>query len=62
MKQKPLFIVQKRPKGEDGFRVFSIRLKIELVNQLDEISVQTGHSRNKLIGMFIEFALKNCEV
>lgn len=62
MKEKPLIIVQKYPKGEDGFRTFSIRIKKELVDQLDIISAQTDHSRNELISIFIEFALKNCEI
>lgn len=62
MKGKSLVIMQKRPRGEDDFHTFSIRIKKELVEQLDAISAQTDHSRNELIGICLEFALKNCEI
>ena len=60
MKEDKLIIKPKRIKGDDGYRIFSIRIKEEIVNQIDEIVVQTGHSRNELIGRFIEFALEKC--
>jgi predicted DNA-binding protein len=56
-------IIEKRPlKGEDGYKVFSIRIKDETVERLDEISQQTNRSRNELIKMFIEYGLNNCEI
>ncbi len=60
--RKELIIEQKRPKGEDGHRVFSIRVKEELYNRLDKLAAQTGRSRNELIGMLLDFALDNCTV
>ena len=51
-----------RPKGDDGYKTFSIRIKEDTVAQLDKISAKTNHSRNELIGMFLEFALANCEI
>lgn len=62
MKQKPLIIKPKRPKGEDGYKVFPIRIKEGLAEQLDLLVAQTGRSRNELIGMFIEYALERCQV
>jgi predicted DNA-binding protein len=56
-------IIEKRPlKGEDGYKVFSIRISDETVERLDEISQQTNRSRNELIKMFIEYGLNNCEI
>ena len=51
-----------RPKGEDGYKTFSIRIKEDTVSKLDEISAKTNHSRNELIGMFLDFALEHCEI
>lgn len=62
MKQEPLIIKPKRPKGEDGYKVFSIRIKEGIAEQLDILVAQTGRSRNELIGMFIEYALERCQV
>jgi len=62
MKKEPLVIKPKRPKGEDGYKVFSIRIKEELVERIDQISDQTGRSRNELIGTFLEYAVDQCVV
>lgn len=62
MKNEQLIIRPKHPKGEDGYRVFSIRIREEIVRKIDGISAKTGHSRNELIGMFLQFALDRCVI
>ena len=62
MKNDDLIIKPKRPKGEDGYKVFSIRVKEDVVERIDKIVEQTGHSRNELIGTFIEYALEHCVI
>lgn len=57
-----LIIKPKHPKGEDGYKTFSIRIKDETVKALDDISAKTGRSRNELIGMFLDFAIERCEI
>lgn len=56
--------IQKRNniKGEDGYKVFSIRVKDAIVSELDSISEKTNRSRNELINIMLEFAIKNCEI
>ncbi len=55
-----LVIKPKKAKGEDGYKVFSIRIREEIVAQIDNISAKTGHSRNELIGTFLAYALEKC--
>ena len=62
MDRDNLIVKPKHPKGEDGYRVFSIRVKEETVNKIDAISAQTGRSRNELIGRFLEYAVERCKV
>lgn len=62
MENKELIIKPKRPKGEDGYKVFSIRVREDIVEKIDGIVNQTGHSRNELIGTFIEYALNHCVI
>lgn len=50
------------PKGEDGYKVFSVRLKEDLVERINDISYQTGYSRNELIGKFLEYAVDHCVI
>lgn len=58
--EKKLQITKKGAlKGDDGHKVFSVRIKDATVNKLDEISIQTNRSRNELINMMLEFALDN---
>ena len=62
MHNDELIIRPKRAKGEDGYKVFSVRIREELVEQIDEIANKTERSRNELIGTFIEFALNRCKI
>lgn len=58
MTDPKLFI---RKKGEDGTKTFSIRIKQETVNRIDELAKKTDRSRNELIGMLLDFGLDHCE-
>lgn len=62
MSNDDLVIKPKKQKGEDGYRVFSIRVKEDVVVQIDLISMKTGRSRNELIGMLLEYAIGHCIV
>ncbi len=61
MKEK-LIINKKTLKGEDGYKTFSIRIKEETVTNLEKIVEQTNRSRNELINILLDYAIKNCEV
>jgi len=60
--EEKLIIKKKKLKGEDGYKTFSIRIKDETVEQLDALSEETGRSRNELIGLLLDFAIKHSEV
>ncbi|MEE0914828.1 MAG: ribbon-helix-helix protein, CopG family [Ruminococcus sp.] len=57
-----LVIKKKSLKGEDGYKTFSIRIKDEIVNSLDNLAKETNRSRNELINILLDFAINNCEV
>ncbi len=58
------FIITKRSKekGNDGYKVFSVRIKEETVSKLDEISETTNRSRNELVNMMLEYAIDRCVI
>lgn len=58
MSDAKLFI---RKKGEDGTKTFSIRIKQDTVDRIDELAKKTDRSRNELIGMLLDFGLEHCE-
>ncbi len=61
MKDK-LIINKKALKGDDGYKMFSVRIKEEIVEQLDNLASVTNRSRNELVGILLEYAIENCEV
>lgn len=62
MAGKDLIVKPKRPKGDDGYKTFSIRIKEETVSRIDAVSAKTGRSRNELIGMFLDYAVERCKI
>lgn len=44
-------------KGDDGYKIVSVRMKEELVAQLEELSAKTNRSRNELINILLEAAV-----
>ena len=62
MKENKLKISKRRLKGDDGFKVFSVRLEQGLVDRIDNIAEYTNRSRNELIGILLRYAVENCEI
>ena len=62
MSKQELIIKPKRTKGDDGYKVFSIRIKEEIVTRIDEVSAKTNRSRNELIGTFLNYTLDHCVI
>ena len=61
MKNK-LIIKKKALKGEDGYKVFSVRLKDETVEKLNDLAQKSNRTRNELINILLDYAMKECEI
>ena len=44
-------------KGDDGYKIVSVRMKDELIMRLDELSTKTNRSRNELINLLLNGAI-----
>ncbi len=62
MEKNKLIINKKALRGDDGYKVFSVRLKDEMVARLDRMADETNRSRNELISLLLAFAVENCEI
>lgn len=60
MNKNRLVISSKKYKGDTS--VFSVRLPLEMVKELDNISEITGRNRNEIISLCLEFAIENMVV
>ena len=56
------FVVHPRRPAFGKTSVVSARLPDDMIKKLDEISKETGRTRNELISLCIDFALKNIEI
>lgn len=45
-------------RGDDGYKVVSVRMKDEMIAELDSLSEKTNRSRNELINLLLDSALK----
>lgn len=44
-------------KGDDGYKIVSVRMRDELIARLDELSIRTNRSRNELINLLLNGAI-----
>ena len=49
-------------KGEDGYKIFSVRIRNETANALEELSAKSNRSRNELIGMILDYAATHTDI
>ena len=52
----------KKQKGEDGYTSFSLRIPLQLSEQINELVSQTELSRNEFLTILIREALKEVEL
>lgn len=52
-------IIRKRnnKRGEDGYKIVSVRMKDEMLERLDKLSADTNRSRNELINLLLDSAM-----
>jgi len=55
-------VITKKLRGEDGYRTFSVRLREDTVDRINDITTATGRTRNELIGILLDYALDHSEV
>ncbi len=59
MEHKPL-VIKKR--GEDGNKVISLRVREEILAELDRLAAETNYSRNELINLILAYGIENIEI
>lgn len=59
MNKEPLVI---RRRGEDGNKIITVRIKEDILAQLDKIAAESNHSRNELINIILRYGIDNLEI
>jgi len=55
-------LITKKLRGDDGYRVFSVRIRSEILDRINELADETGRTRNEIISLLLDFALAHSEV
>lgn len=59
MAKEPLKI---KRRSEDGHRIISVRIREDILADLDRLASETNRSRNELINTILEHGIKNVEI
>ena len=60
---KEIKITKKTPRrGDDGYKIVSVRMKEELLERMDRLAAQTNRSRNELINLLLDSAMEIVKV
>ncbi len=59
MSEEPL-IIKKR--GEDGNRVITVRIREDILSELDRLAAESNYSRNELINIILRYGIKNIKI
>lgn len=59
MKNEPIKI---KRRGEDGTRLITVRLREEILTELDRIAAESNRSRNELINILLDYGVKNAVI
>ena len=61
--EKEIRITKKAARrGDDGYKVVSVRMKEEMIDRLDALSAETNRSRNELINLLLDAAMNIVKV
>ncbi|HIX31148.1 MAG TPA: ribbon-helix-helix domain-containing protein [Firmicutes bacterium] len=56
--EKEIKITKKAARrGDDGYKVVSVRMREEMIARLDDLSARTNRSRNELINLLLDAAM-----
>lgn len=55
-------VIKINKKGDDGYKVISVRIKENVLNKIDQLSQESNRSRNELINILLENCVDDVEI
>ena len=46
-------------RGEDGYKMISVRIREDILVELDRIAAETNRSRNELVNLILRYGTQN---
>ena len=51
-----------KKRGEDGNKIISVRIREDILSELDRIAKESNYSRNELINLILQYGVENLEI
>ncbi len=55
-------VIRINKKGEDGYKIISVRIKEGVLKKIDDLSDKSNRSRNELINIILESSVDDVEI
>lgn len=55
-------VIKINKKGEDGYKIISVRIKEGTLQKIDDLSNKSNRSRNELINIILENSVDDVEI
>lgn len=55
-------VLKIKKRGEDGNKIISVRIRDDILNDLDKIAKESNYSRNELINIILKYGIENLEI
>jgi len=55
-------VLKIKRRGEDGYKLISVRIKEETLESLDKLASETNYSRNELINMLLSHSVEHVQI
>ncbi len=55
-------VIKINKKGDDGYKVISVRIKENVLKKIDDLSQESNRSRNELINIILESSVDDVEI
>ena len=51
-----------KKRGEDETKIISVRIREDILSELDRLAKESNHSRNELVNLILKFGIDNLEI
>lgn len=55
-------IIKINRKGDDGYKVISVRIKDSILEKIDDLAIRSNRSRNELVNILLENSVDDVEI
>lgn len=55
-------VLKIKRRGDDGYKVISVRIREDTLDALDKLAAETNYSRNELINLLLKHGVEHVEI